>query len=155
MKFPSSFALGTNQKYFVSRLRTEVHSLPSMQKREPKRILALVADLLFTVKIADAAKRAGIQVEFVKGEKELLEKAASKPALIILDLNCGGIQPLRLIGKLRDNPDLSRISLLAYVSHVDGELKQKAHELGCHMVMARSAFSQNLPMILKRHAGTP
>ena len=27
-----------------------------MQKREPKRVLALVADLLFTVKIADAAK---------------------------------------------------------------------------------------------------
>ena len=58
-----------------------------MQKREPKRIVALVADLLFTVKIADAARRAGIQAEFVKGEKELLEKAASKPALIILDLN--------------------------------------------------------------------
>jgi hypothetical protein len=52
-----------------------------MQKREPKRILALVADLLFTVKIADAAKRAGILVDFVKGEKELLEKAeAVKPA---------------------------------------------------------------------------
>ncbi|MFB3776729.1 MAG: response regulator [Bryobacteraceae bacterium] len=125
-----------------------------MQRREPKRILALVADLLFTVKISDAAKRAGLQVEFVKGEKELLEKAESKPALIILDLNCSGVQPLRLIGKVKANPELSRTSLLAYVSHVDGELKQKAHELGCHMVMARSAFSQNLPTILKRHAGT-
>ncbi|HSW50853.1 MAG TPA: hypothetical protein VLH09_11795 [Bryobacteraceae bacterium] len=124
-----------------------------MQQREPKRILALVADLLFTVKISDAAKRAGLQVEFVKGEKELLEKAESKPALIILDLNCSGIQPLRLIGKVRANPELNRISMLAYVSHVDGELKQKAHELGCHMVMARSAFSQNLSTILKRHAG--
>ncbi len=127
-----------------------------MQKREPKRILALVADLLFTVKITDAAKRAGILIDFVKGEKELLDKAeAIKPALIILDLNFGGVQPLKLIAKLKGHSELSRVSLLAYVSHVDGELKQKAHELGCHMVMARSAFSQNLPMILKRHAGTP
>ena len=46
-----------------------------MYKRENKRLLALVADLLFTVKIADAAKRAGIQAEFVKTEKDLLEKA--------------------------------------------------------------------------------
>ncbi len=125
-----------------------------MHKREPKKVLALAGDLLFTVKIADAAKRAGLAAEFAKTDKELLEKAASKPALIILDLNTAGVQPLRLIGKLKDNPELKATSLLAYVSHVDGELKQKAHDLGCHMVMARSAFSQNLPLILKRHAGT-
>jgi hypothetical protein len=65
------------------------------------------------------------------------------------------VQPLKLIAKLKGHSELGRVSLLAYVSHVDGELKQKAHELGCHMVLARSAFSQNLPMILKRHAGTP
>jgi len=126
-----------------------------MQKRENKRLLALVADLLFTVKISDAAKRAGMLAEFVKDEKDLMEKARAKPALIILDLNFDGVQPLRLIGKIKENPDLKQTSLLAYVSHVDGELKQKAHELGCDMVMARSAFSQNLPLILKRHAGTP
>jgi len=116
--------------------------------------LALVSDLLFTVKIADAAKRAGIQAEFVKAEKDLFEKLQSKPALIILDLNFAGVQPLKLISKLKNNPELKETSLLAYVSHVDGELKQKAHEIGCDMVMARSAFSQNLPQILKRHAGT-
>jgi PleD family two-component response regulator len=125
-----------------------------MQKRENKQLLALVSDLLFTVKIQDAAKRAGMQAEFVKSEKELMEKLHSKPALIILDLNFTGVQPLKLISKLKHNPDLKDTTLLAYVSHVDGELKQKAHEMGCDMVMARSAFSQNLPMILKRHAGT-
>ena len=125
-----------------------------MQNREHKKLLAM-ADLLFTAKIADAARRAGMQAEFVKEEQDLLEKAQSKPALIILDLNFAGAQPLELIAKLKDNPELKQTSILAYVSHVDGELKQKAHELGCHMVMARSAFSQNLPQILKRHAGTP
>jgi CheY-like chemotaxis protein len=125
-----------------------------MQKREHKKLLAM-ADLLFTAKIADAARRAGIQAEFVKGEQDLLEKAQLKPALIILDLNFAGAQPLELIAKIKGNPELKQTSILAYVSHVDGELKQKAHELGCHMVMARSAFSQNLPQILKRHAGTP
>ena len=117
-------------------------------------MLALVSDLLFTVKISEAAKRAGMQAEFVKSEKELLEKVPDKPTLIILDLNFTGVQPLKLISKLKNNPELKQTTLLAYVSSVDGELKQKAHDLGCHMVLARSAFSQNLPMILKRHAGT-
>jgi len=130
-----------------------VHTPPSTQKREPKKVLALVSDLLFTVKISEAAKRAGIQAEFVKSEKELLEKVPDKPTLIILDLNFTGVQPLKLISKLKNNPELKQTTLLAYVSSVDGELKQKAHDLGCHMVLARSAFSQNLPMILKRHAG--
>jgi hypothetical protein len=28
----------------------------------------------------------------------------------------------------------------------------KAHEAGCDMVLPRSAFSQNLPQLLRRHA---
>jgi hypothetical protein len=43
--------------------------------------------------------------------------------------------------------------VIGFLSHVQGELKQKAHETGCDMVLARSAFSQNLPQILKRHSG--
>ncbi len=125
-----------------------------MQKRVHKRVLAMVSDLFFTVKISDAAKRAGMDVEFVKDDKELIEKAQSKPEVIILDLNFSAAQPLKVISKLKGNSDLKATSLLAFVSHVHGELKQKAHENGADLVMARSAFSQNLTQILKRHAGT-
>jgi PleD family two-component response regulator len=125
-----------------------------MQK-QPKKILAALEDLFFTVKIADAAKRAGLDVEFIKSDKELLEKARSeKPSLIIFDLNFTGMQPLKVIPKLKGSSELRSISLIGYLSHVQGELKQKAHEAGCDMVLARSALSQNLPMILKRHSGT-
>ena len=60
---------------------------------------------------------------------------------------------LEMIVALKTNEATKGISLLGYVSHVQGELKQKAHDSGCDMVMARSAFSLNLPQILKRHAG--
>jgi hypothetical protein len=36
---------------------------------------------------------------------------------------------------------------------VQVELKQSAQEAGCDMVLARSAFSQNLTQIFKRHSG--
>ncbi len=124
-----------------------------MQK-QAKKILAAVDDLFFTVKITDAARRAGMAVEFVKTDRELLDKAREdRPTLIIFDLNFSAMQPLKLIPKLKSSAEMKSISLIGYLSHVQGELKQKAHETGCDMVLARSALSQNLGQILKRHAG--
>jgi len=116
-----------------------------------KKVLAVVEDLFFTVKINEAAKRAGLSIAFVKSERDALDQAAGIPALIILDLNFTGIEPVDLIRKIKGDPALQKISLIGYVSHVQGELKQAAQEAGCDMVLARSAFSQNLPQILKRH----
>ena len=125
-----------------------------MHKQGKKKILAVVDDLLFTVKISDAAKRVGLEVEFLKSERDVVEKATQeKPLLIILDLNNNSVDPLKLISKLKTSGDLKSISLIGYLSHVQGELKQKAHDAGANIVMARSAFSQNLQQILKRHAG--
>jgi PleD family two-component response regulator len=125
-----------------------------MQKQESKTVLAVVNDLFFSVKITDAAKRAGMPVEFIKDEKEVIARAKTKPTLIIFDLNFEDVQPLKLISKLKTGSDYKGISLIGYLSHVQAELKLKAQEAGCDMVMARSAFSQNLPLILKRHSGT-
>jgi CheY-like chemotaxis protein len=116
------------------------------------KILAVLDDLFFTVKINESAKRAGMPITFVKSEKDALDQAGAKPALIIIDLNCGQIDPLALVGKLKANAETKPISVIGYLSHVQGELKQQAQEAGCDMVLARSAFSQNLPQILKRHA---
>lgn len=118
-----------------------------------KKVLAVLDDLFFTVKINEAAKRAGLAITFVKSQRDALDQAAGGPALIILDLNFTGIQPLDLIKKFKADPNLQKINLVGYVSHVQGELKQEAQEAGCDMVLARSAFSQSLQQIMKRHAG--
>jgi len=36
-------------------------------------------------------------------------------------------------------------SIIGFLSHVQGDLKQKAHEVGCDMVLPRSAFSRTCP----------
>ena len=124
-----------------------------MPNQGRKKVLAVLDDLFFRVKISDAAKRSGLDVEFLNQDKEVLERARQHPLLIILDLNINSLQPLKLISKLKAATETKQISIIGFVSHVQGELKQKAHETGCDMVMARSAFSQNLTQILKRHAG--
>jgi PleD family two-component response regulator len=111
-------------------------------------VLAVVSDLFFSAKINEAAKRAGVTLEYVTAEKDVLEKARSNPALIILDLNFDAVRPVELIGKLKGNADLKHIRLIGFLSHVQTELKMKAQEAGCDQVMPRSAFSMNLPQIL-------
>jgi len=125
-----------------------------MPIQEPKRVLAVVSDLFFSVKLTEAAKRAGMSLEFVKEPADVIEKAKSRPQLIVFDLNFESADPLSLIGKLKGSAETKSISLIGYLSHIQGELKQQAQEAGCDMVMARSAFSQNLSQIFKRHAGT-
>ena len=121
------------------------------------RIFAFIEDLFFMAKIQETARKLNVKVEFVKSDKDLMEKiqqnGEEKPSLIIFDLNNNGVKPLVLIPKLKSKLKKGT-SIIGFLSHVQGDLKQKAHEVGCDMVLPRSAFSQNLPQLLRRH-GAP
>jgi len=121
------------------------------------RIFAFIEDLFFMAKIQETARKLNVKVEFVKTDKDLAEKlqqnGEEKPSLIIFDLNNANAKPLTLIPKLKSKLKKGT-SIIGFLSHVQGDLKQKAHEVGCDMVLPRSAFSQNLPQLLRRH-GAP
>jgi CheY-like chemotaxis protein len=123
----------------------------------PARIFAFVDDLFFLAKIQETARKMNVKVEFVKTQKELQEKMGQngeeKPSLIIFDLNNVAAKPLSMIPKLKAKLKKAT-NIIAFVSHVQGELKMKAQEAGCDMVLPRSAFSQNLAQLLRRH-GAP
>jgi CheY-like chemotaxis protein len=114
-----------------------------------KKVVAVLSDLMFTVKIQDAAKRAGLDVIFVKTMESALAQAQQNPAAFLVDLNDAGAKPLELIGTLKSNPETNGINLIGFVSHVQADLIHSAREKGCDTVMARSAFSQNLPALLQ------
>src|SRR5215471_18354831 len=131
-------------------------NLEPLKQREdaPTRIFCLIDDLFFLAKVQEVARKLNVKVEFVKSEKEFDEREGQdgeeKPSLIIVDLNSNSIKPLPVISKLRSRFKKST-SIVGFVSHVQGDLKVKAQEAGCDVVMPRSAFSQNLPSILRRH----
>jgi CheY-like chemotaxis protein len=117
-----------------------------------KKIVAVVSDLMFTVKIQEAAKRAGVEAVFVKSENEAAAEAKQNPAVIILDLNNSAVNALEVIAKLKNDEATSKVKLLGFVSHVQADLKEAAEDKGCDVVMPRSAFSHNLAAILRRYA---
>ncbi len=134
----------------------EPEPLP-MSSDAPARIFAFVDDLFFLAKIQETARKMNVKVEFVKTDKELQEKMGQngdeKPSLIIFDLNNVAAKPLSMIPKLKAKLKKAT-NIIAFVSHVQGDLKMKAQEAGCDMVLPRSAFSQNLAQLLRRH-GAP
>ncbi|MBV9075369.1 MAG: response regulator [Acidobacteria bacterium] len=121
----------------------------------PSRIVCFIDDLFFLAKIQETARKLGIKVEFVKAEKETIDRLTSeeqeKPSLIIFDLNNANAKPLITIPKLK-NKLKKQTSIVGFLSHLQGDLKLKAQEAGCDMVVPRSAFSQNLPALLRRHS---
>jgi CheY-like chemotaxis protein len=134
----------------------EPEPLPASEDSN-SRIFAFIEDLFFLAKIQETARKLNVKVEFVKTDKDLMEKmeqnGEEKPSLIIFDLNNNSAKPLTLIPKLKSKLKKGT-SIIGFLSHVQGDLKQKAHEVGCDMVLPRSAFSQNLPQLLRRH-GAP
>ena len=113
-----------------------------------KKIVGVLSDLMFMVKIQEAAKRAGVEPVFVKSQEEALAQAGEGPALMILDLNYAAGEPLDLISALKGEEGTREIPLLGYVSHVQVDLRRAAEEKGCDVVVARSVFSQSLPELL-------
>jgi CheY-like chemotaxis protein len=134
----------------------EPEPLPNREDAN-SRIFAFIDDLFFMAKIQETARKLNVKVEFVKTEKDLIDRlhqnGEEKPSLIIFDLNNANAKPLTLIPKLKSKMKKGT-SIIGFLSHVQGDLKQKAHEAGCDMVLPRSAFSQNLPQLLRRH-GAP
>jgi hypothetical protein len=121
----------------------------------PTRILCFIDDLFFTAKIQETARKLGVKVEFVKGDKEVVARIADtpeteRPKLLVFDLNNANAKPLTLIPKFKLKFKKAT-SIIGFLSHLQGDLKMKAVEAGCDTVMPRSAFSQSLPSLLRRY----
>ena len=117
-------------------------------------IYFFIEELFFQAKIQETAKKLGVKVAFIKNEKDALAALTdgdeNKPALIVFDLNNANAKPLTLIPKLKTKLKRSA-SIVGFLSHLQGDLKAKAVEAGCDVVMPRAAFSQNLPNLLRRY----
>ena len=112
-----------------------------------RRVLAAVEDLLFRSKISETAQQLGIEARFPRDRIKLLEALReSPPDLLVLDLNSARFEPLDILRTVK--ADEVGIPTVGFLSHVQRDLAVAAREAGCDHVMARSAFTRDLPKIL-------
>lgn len=109
------------------------------------RVVALMDDLFFQMKVAETAKHLGLELKVATNGDALLELLEPAPNLVIVDLNARS-QPLAAVERLRAAHKDLRI--VGFLSHVQRDLAAQAQAAGCSEVMPRSAFTQNLAAIL-------
>lgn len=111
-------------------------------------VVALVDDLFFQAKMYETARQVGVDLKTVTtGDALLAEAEQTSPALLIVDLNArqGAIEALeRLRAAGNQRP------VIAFLSHVQVGLAERARAAGCQQVMPRSKFTQNLAAILSQ-----
>ena len=125
-------------------------------------VLALVEDMIFRAKIQETARHAGVAVEFKATATALAELSRgaqaggetsqdSAPRLVLLDLNTppaaqaaalDAVTALRAAG--------NAIPVIAFLSHVQTALAERARAAGCSEAMPRSKFTAQLAEILSR-----
>lgn len=111
-------------------------------------VLAFVDDLFFQAKILETAKQAGVDVRtFTTSEALLAEIKKEAPKLVIVDLNAHN-KPLEAIETTRSAAPA--VAVIAFLSHVQAELAQRASAAGSSRVMPRSQFTRELATILAR-----
>ena len=111
--------------------------------------IVLIDDLFFQAKLLETAKQTGTTVETVATGDQLVKSAAANPtALIIVDLNARQ-GALEAIEKLGTNAPGNPRRIIAFLSHVQTDLAERARAAGCQDVMPRSKFTQNLAAILR------
>jgi CheY-like chemotaxis protein len=109
------------------------------------RVVALMDDLFFQMKVAETAKHLGLELNVATSGDALLALLESAPKLVIVDLNARS-EPIEAIERVRAGK--SGVRVVGFLSHVQTELAAQARAAGCDEVMPRSLFTQNLAAIL-------
>jgi DNA-binding NarL/FixJ family response regulator len=111
-------------------------------------ILALVDDLFFQAKMIETAKHLGVELRTCSTADALdCEIAKAPPKLVVVDLN-SRCQPLAAIERMKRQPH--PFEIVAFLSHVQVELAERAKAAGCNSVMPRSQFTRELATILSK-----
>jgi CheY-like chemotaxis protein len=117
-------------------------------------VIALIDDLFFLAKVHETAKHTGVTLETAATGEQLLKAAAGSPAaLILVDLNAkqGALDAVERLcaanGAANGSGNPRRV--IAFLSHVQTDLAERARAAGCQDVMPRSKFTQNLAEILR------
>jgi CheY-like chemotaxis protein len=127
-------------------------------------VLALVDDLFFQSKLAETARHVGVTLQTVMTGDALTEAArTSPPRLVLVDLNAraGAIEAIERMCAPQAGPAPDGQSdrqgdgcggspVIAFLSHVQTELAERARAAGCAQVLPRSKFTAELPQILRQ-----
>jgi CheY-like chemotaxis protein len=110
-------------------------------------VIAGVDDVFFLARILEAARQVGVAVESIPAARIQQHLVQSPAQAVILDLNSASA--VDVIRKVKQDPATRQVPVVGFVSHVAAEVVAAAKTAGCDVVLARSAFTKQLPELLR------
>lgn len=126
-----------------------------MEEPELRRIVAIVRDLFFAIRIRETLVPRGYAVEVAKSPEAIdaaLTGGGAPPALVIIDLAFAAIAPAATIARLKGGTASAAIPILAFGSHLDHAARDAAKAAGADRVVANSKLAEALPDLVARYA---
>jgi len=103
------------------------------------------ADLFFKSKIDATARAAGADIVFAANPGEIASiLEAGGVDVVVIDLEAAGLDPLDAVARAK----AAGARVAGYANHVQEDLMARARAAGCDRVMAKGAFTRELPGIL-------
>jgi hypothetical protein len=114
-------------------------------------IVQFIQDMMFTSKVREVAKQAGLTVQSAR-DLAALAAAARGARLVILDLRL----PLALqaLDVLAADPETRAIATVGFIDHEKTDVMEAARAKGCGQVMAKGQFANALPRLLATLGGS-
>lgn len=112
-----------------------------------RSVVALVTDLICSTRIASTARALRTPLKVVTSLDPLRSELTSGTvSCVLLDLSADGVDPYEVVPAAKDATVPARV--VAYLPHARNKLAEAARRAGADEVLARSAFSTQLPALL-------
>jgi predicted metal-dependent hydrolase/CheY-like chemotaxis protein len=108
-------------------------------------IISLVPNLMFATRIEDAAQAAGAVVVNPIDQEAFLATLRDGARLVIIDSSATHVPWLEWVSAAKDDPETEAVPIIAFGSHIDIELRNRALGAGVDRYLARSNFVDGLP----------
>jgi CheY-like chemotaxis protein len=124
---------------------------PSIPGARP--VLVVVSDLLFRSKIDEVARQLGLELRVARSLEQLERHLArGEPAVTLVDLEAETLDTSAAIHRIREAPWGAAARIVGFAGHTNVSAIQAGRAAGAGVVLARSAFTLQLPTLLGRVA---
>jgi hypothetical protein len=112
----------------------------------PKAVLALVDDLFWKARLAEAATAAGRPISFSADPAALAGLDPAAVEIVVVDLALRR-DPFAEISALKRDPTRAKIPVVGYFEHMRVDLHERGTAAGVDRLFARSTFTERLAEI--------
>ncbi len=105
--------------------------------------------------IEDALEDAHDLIHAKTGQEGLAQATAVRPDLILLDMGLPGMNGWEVARRLRADPKLASIPLIAVTAHAMTGDREKCFGAGCDDYLSKPIAVQDLVQLIDRHVSPP